>query len=427
MMKKIFFALALVAFATTATAQDKVVRKARTLKEEVQNLVALPQRDEKQEAELKAKLAECMEMITPTLNNPETKKEIANAWDIKAQLHMYEFNPLLNQIIAKQPTDTAKFAENVYASLDAMENCYKATQALGIPAEKDIYTIANKLKVVQFRPYIAFCGQMFFQNQQHAKALDAFKRWMNYPKTYSILGADAAQLAQDESTSQIAYYTCLAAYFAKDYKTVLEYMPQARQYTDEKEQCNQLYLTVLIEQGDTAAWLKAGKEIVMEDPSTNEGVAQNILAYYFNRGDFKTAQGFADEILAADANSKLGNYAKGLVFMNDHKYTDAITYFDKATEADPTFSDAFFNAGVCYSNIGYDKNEALTGKKMTVAQQNAEIKKVKDEYAKAEPYFLKVKELEPDNPHKWATRLRTVYYILGNKAKESEMAKLVGE
>ena len=49
----------------------------------------------------------------------------------------------------------------------------------------------------------------------------------------------------------------------------------------------------------------------------------------------------------------------------------------------------------------------------------------KDEYAKAEPFFLRVRELEPDNPHKWASRLSTVYYILEDKAKQAEMDKLL--
>jgi hypothetical protein len=62
---------------------------------------------------------------------------------------------------------------------------------------------------------------------------------------------------------------------------------------------------------------------------------------------------------------------------------------------------------------------------MTAAQQKAEIQKVKDEYAKAEPFFLRVRELEPDNPHKWASRLSTVYYILEDKAKQAEMDKLL--
>jgi tetratricopeptide (TPR) repeat protein len=268
---------------------------------------------------------------------------------------------------------------------------------------------------------------MFFQNGQHKKALDAFRRWINYPKTYSILEDNAAALAADEQTAQIGYFACLAAYFAKDYSALMEFMPLAKTYDKEKDQVNQLLLTSYIEQGDTLSWLKAGHEIVMADPSANEAIAQNLLAYYFNKNDSKGALAFTEEFLSADPDSKIGNYAKGLVLMNDRKYQDAITYFQKAIDADPEFSDAYYNAGVCFSNIGYDMNDALTGKKMTAAQQKVEIDKVKDEYAKAEPFFLKVKELEPTNTHKWASRLSTVYYILGDKAKQKEMEDLLGE
>ena len=426
-MKKVLFAIALALVASSAMAQDKVIRKARLIKDEVQNLVATPNRNEKQEAELKTKLAQCMEMLEPTFTSPETKKELANAWDIKAQLHSYILSPLLDKAIAKEVTDTAQLAQNLFASLDAIQKCYNATQELGLKGEKDPYTVPNKLNVLKFRPIVAYCGQMFFQNQQFPQAVDAFKRWMTYPQTYTILGPDAATLAEDEQTPQIAYYTCLAAYFAKDNEVFNQFIDQARQYTQEKDQVNQLYLTHFIEQGDTASWLKAGREIVVADPAANDAVAQNILAYYFNKGDFKTAQGFADELIASDANSRLGNYAKGLVFMNDHKYKEAIPFFVKATETDPSFSDAYYNAGVCWSNYGYDINESLSGKKMTTQQFNAAVQPVKDAYKEAEPFFLKVQELEPENTHKWATRLRTVYYILGNKAKEAEMAKLVGE
>jgi len=422
-MKKILFAVALFAVAGTAVAQDKVVRKCRDLKEEVQNLVANPQRSEKETTQMNEKIKQCMEMLSPTLTSPETKKELANAWDIKAQMHKYKFAPLLENVINKQPTDTAGLAENIYAALDAMEECYKATQVLGLKGDKDPYTQPNKSDVIKFRMYVAFCGQMFFQNGQHKKALDAFRRWMNYPQLYTILGADAQQLAQDETTPQMAYYTCLCAYFAKDNKAFNEFIPKAREYTQEKAQVNQLYMANLLETGDTVQWLKVGREVVAEDPTTSEGVAQNILAYYFNHDDQASAMAFADEILAADELSKIGNFAKGVVLMNQKKYEEAIPFYDKAIEVDPEFSDAYFNAGVCWSNHGYDLNEALAGKKMTQAQFNEAVKPVKEAYAKAEPYFLKVQELEPDNTHKWAARLSTVYYILENKAKQAEMDK----
>lgn len=422
-MKKILFAVALFAVAGTAVAQDKVVRKARELKEEVQNLVANTQRSEKETAQMNQKIQQCLEMLEPTFTSPETKKELANAWDIQAQIYKFKFAPLLDNVIKKEPTDTTALAEYIYQALNAMEECYKATQALGLKGEKDPYTKPNKADVVRFRQYIAFCGQMFFQNGQHDKALDAFSRWMSYPQTYTILGDDAQVLAEDETTAQMAYYTCLCAYFGKNHKAFMEFIPKAREYTQEKSQVNQLYLADLWEQGDTLQWLKVGREVVVEDPSANDGIAQNILAYYFNHDDQTNAMAFADEIIAADELSKIGNYAKGIVLMNQKKYEDAITFFDKAIDVDPEFSDAYYNAGVCWSNHGYDLNEALTGKKMTPAQFKEAVQPVKDAYAKAEPYFLKVQELEPDNTHKWASRLATVYYILENKAKQTEMEK----
>lgn len=431
-MKKVLFAIALFAVAGTASAQDKVVRKARDLKNEIQDLLATPDKKEKEVLAMNQKLAQCMEMIEPTLTNPETKKELANAWDVKAQLHVYTFSPLLDQVIKKEPTDLNKLAQNIYDALDAMEKCYQVTQEMGLKGDKDPYTTPNQQNVIKFRPYVAYLGQMFFTEGQNTKdnakfnsAVDAFSRWMRYPKAYTILGKEAETLANDEQTPQIAYFTCLSAYFAKNHQVFMEFIPEARKYTQEKEQVNQLYLADLIEQGDTVAWLKAGREIVVGDPAGTEGVAQNILAYYFSHNDNVNAMAFAEEILAADEYSKLGNYAKGLVLMNDKKYEAAIPFFDKAIETDSEFSDAYYNAGVCWSNYGYDINESLTGKNMTQAQYNNAIKPVREAYAKAEPYFLKVKELEPDNPHKWASRLSTVYYILENKAKQAEMEKLL--
>ena len=422
-MKKILCAIALVAIATNGMAQDKIVRKARTLKEEVQNLVAQKDKKEKEVLEMNNKLQQCLDMIEPTLTSSETKKELANAWDIKAQLYKYKFSPLLDNIINKEPTDTAALAEYIYTSLDAMEQCYKAEKET---AKELIYSKLNQVDVARFRPYLAYCGQMFFQNGQHKKAADAFRRWLDYTQTYTILEGQESE-SETAQRPQIAYYTCLASYFSKDYKTIAAYMPQARKYTDEAQQVNQLWLTSLIEQGDTTAWLAASKEVVFNDPSSNEGVAQNILAYYFGKDKADQAIEFTSKLLESDPDSKLGNYAMGLVRMNEHKYQEAITFFDKAIEADPNYSDAYYNAGVCYSNIGYDINEAISGKKLTQAQNNAEIAKVKAEYAKSEPYFLKVQDLEPNEVHKWATRLRTVYFIIGDKAKEKEMSDLIGD
>ncbi|MCR5180446.1 MAG: hypothetical protein K6C30_04435 [Bacteroidaceae bacterium] len=432
-MKKIICAIALLTAALSVSAQDGVVRKARYKLEEAQNLAANKERTEKEDAKLKELISTTLEQIEPTLTSPETKKQKANAWDIKANLELFQINPIIDNLQKDQAIDTIEFARLVSAALDAIEHCYQEEVASGIleKYKKDntvtVYSMKNKLYAMNCRQYLAFCGQMFFTNHQYDKAVEAFKKYMHFGELYTIVAEETKLNPDDENTARMAYFTCLAAYFAKDYKTLGEYISLAKKYTEERGQVDQLELTALIEQGDTTAWLEAGKRIVIEDPQTNEGIAQNMLAYYFSHNDTKGAAEFTEALLGADPNSKIGNYAKGLTLMNDKKYAEAIPFFETATEADPDFSDAFYNAGVCYSNIGYDINEALTGKKMTAAQQKAEIQKVKDEYAKAEPFFLRVKELEPDNVHKWASRLSTVYYILGDKAKQAEMDKLLGE
>lgn len=430
-MKKIICAIALLTATLSVSAQDGVVRKASYKMEEINSLMGNQERSAKEEAKLQELIISTQEMIEPALTSPETKKKKAEAWGIKSTLLLYQVNPLVDHLQKDQPIDTVNFSNLVIKALDAIEQCYLEEKASGIleKAKKDntlnVYSIKNKLYALNCRQYLAFCGQMFFTNHQYDKAVDAFKKYMNFSDTYSIVAEETKMDPNDPNTAKMAYFTCLAAYFNKDYKTLGEFMPMAKKYTDDINQVNQLEMTAYIEQGDTLGWLNAGKKIVLADPQSNDGIAQNILAYYFNKQDTNGATAFTEELLSADPDSKIGNYAKGLTLMNTKKYSEAIPFFDKAIQADPEFSDANYNAGVCYSNIGYDINESLTGKKMTPAQQKAEIQKVKDEYAKAEPYFLRVKELEPENPHKWASRLSTVYYILENKAKQAEMDKLL--
>ena len=113
------------------------------------------------------------------------------------------------------------------------------------------------------------------------------------------------------------------------------------------------------------------------------------------------------------------------LYQHEKDYEKAIPYFDKAIEIDPEYVDAYYNAGVCYSNIGYEINEKLNSanKKVSQAEWDKSIAPVKANYKKAEPYFLKVKELRPDDSDLWAGRLSIVYYILGDKKKQAEYDK----
>ena len=398
-MKKILCSIALMLAVSTAFGQDKLVRKAQSLIEE-------------------NKLDEAQTVLTEALTSGKTKK-IALAWDVQGDIYQRVFAAELNKAAASQPLDTMKFAKNLYACIDAYEKCNELDE------DKEFYQ-KNKGNAMKFRTFYMYCGQFFFNNRQYSDAFTAYDKWLTYPQTVKLVENEAKILKDSVfDENQIAYYACLAAYNDKNYQNVEKYINQALKYDKELETVRQLRLTTYLEQGDTANWVKSSKEFALSGVKA-ETVAQNLLAYYLDKKDEASALAFADELLAKDPNSKIGNYSKGVVLFGQNKFADAVTYFVKTTEIDPTFSDAFYNAGVCYCNEGYALNEKISNnKKLTAAQNNEEIKKVKAYYEKALPFFLKVKELEPDNVSRWASRLSTVYYIMGDKAKQKEMDALL--
>lgn len=398
-MKKILCSIALMLAVSTAFGQDKLVRKAQSLIEE-------------------NKLDEAQTVLTEALTSGKTKK-IALAWDVQGDIYQRVFAAELNKAAASQPLDTMKFAKNLYACIDAYEKCNELDE------DKEFYQ-KNKGNAMKFRTFYMYCGQFFFNNRQYSDAFTAYDKWLTYPQTVKLVENEPKILKDSVfDENQIAYYACLAAYNDKNYQNVEKYINQALKYDKELETVRQLRLTTYLEQGDTANWVKSSKEFALSGVKA-ETVAQNLLAYYLDKKDEASALAFADELLAKDPNSKIGNYSKGVVLFGQNKFADAVTYFVKTTEIDPTFSDAFYNAGVCYCNEGYALNEKISNnKKLTAAQNNEEIKKVKAYYEKALPFFLKVKELEPDNVSRWASRLSTMYYIMGDKAKQKEMDALL--
>lgn len=402
------FSIALLLLAGGVSAQDKLVKKARTQVEESKET----QKDGSVILN-KEKLNEAQQTLTPAMTSGTTK-DMAAAWDLQGDIYQLIFGEELNKAAVKMPLDTTLFYDNLNACLDAYEKCNAVD-------EKQKFVAKNKGNVKKFRTYLIYGGQFFSANGQHEKAFDAFDRWLEFPQTYKLVAGDPA--VQKDSLideNMIAFYACLSAYNAKRFDLLDKHMEQALHYQKELSTVRQMCLLSYLEQGDTAKWVATSKKFALED-MTNEVTAQNLLAYFFEKSDYASALAFADELIAADPENKIANYTKGVVLFNQGKNAEAIPFFEKTIQIDPNYSDAYFNAGVCYCNQGYELNESIGSKKLTVAQGKIEIEKVKDFYRKAEPYFLKVKELNPDRPERWASRLKTVYYIIEDKAKEAEM------
>ena len=357
------------------------------------------------------KIDEAQGYLTEALTSGETKN-MSKAWDLQGEIYQRIFSIELNKASQKQPLDTTKFEKNLFDCLNAYEECNEYDT-------KKEYFEKNKANIKKFRQFVYYAGVFNLQNGKYKEAYNALDKWMKYPTTYKLIEGDPSML--NDSTvdkAEVGYYACLAAYQAKDMNNVSTYLNEAMNYERDIKTVRQLHLTSLLEKGDTAEWVNVARKYAVEDEIT----AQNLLAHYSRSGNNQAALDFAESLIAADPENIIANYAKGVVLYESKKYEEALPFFDKCTEIDPMYVDAFYNGGLCCQRIGMSKNEEIVGKKFkTKAELDSELNKVKDWFRKAETYFVTLKDLVPDEPNRWAYQLKSIYYTLEDKEKEAEM------
>jgi tetratricopeptide (TPR) repeat protein len=254
-------------------------------------------------------------------------------------------------------------------------------------------------------------------------AYDAFDKWLNVPKLSIFNGKDAFANDTTFDKSMIAYYACLSGYQAKDYAKALAHFDEASNYKKEQDQVYLLKAQVLNEQKDTVKWAEFMRETALKFPD-HPSFAQNMLAYYQIKNRTEDALKFADELIAKDPSNKVAYSAKGVALFGQQKFLDAAEFFKKAAELDPTYADAWLNAGLCYYNAAGDATIKLPKNFRSTAYAQGAVK-VKDLYRKAEPFFIHYRELKPDDTASWAHRLRFIYQTTDQPEKVKEMDKII--
>ncbi len=414
-MKKVLCSMAFLVTVGAVNAQDKLVKKSRALLDESVKIVELEGGVKKNSFDIQ-KIEEAHAMLQPALTSGQTKN-MAMAWDLQGDIYQRIFAPELDKAAAKEPFDTIKLAENLMACLNAYDKCYEVDA-------KQEYTQKNKGNLCNFRDYHAYLGQFFYQGHKYEEAGEQFAKWLSYGKDHKMVENEPAILNPTTmEPAQIAYFAMLMANQLKDYDKVIALKDMALEYKEDGETPRKCVLLAYHEKGDMDTWIKLSKQYAKE--TSDETYAQNLLAYYLNKGQKDEALVFADELLAINPDNMIANYLKGTVLMDNEKPMEALVYFEKTIEVDPEYVDAYLQAGICHTREGNRINNEISNKKMTKAQNDAEIENVKDCYRKAKPFVEKAMELQPDKPERWAAIMSNIYYVLGEKEKQAEMDALV--
>ncbi|MGN1262964.1 MAG: tetratricopeptide repeat protein [Prevotella sp.] len=412
-MKRLTFLAALAALATTAFAQDDLVKQAQKLSD-------------------KGEFEEAIKVITPALTSEQTADKAA-AWNTLSNIYYNKFISL-DKIGAEYKLkqsgpqcDSLEMYNCIVESYVAASKCDEYDSQLNEKGKAKLkYRKESQERFFNGRFQLIFAGQYFHSVKDDNRALKAWGLYVDSANDPLFTGVD---MSKDQNRSLIAYYAGLLAYQAKDFQAAGKYAEIAAEDPERAADANEIVLFSKRDGAKTAedslAYVNTLKELHKQNPD-EERYFNMLQNYYVGAGNLKELGAWAEEEIALNANNKMAWALKGEVEMNNQQWDEAVKSYQKAAEIDPTFVQVIFNSGVCLNSKAIELKDKLADKK-TGGLTTENVNKVKVVLTEAKGYLEKARELDPSQEKvKWAYPLYQIYYSLGDKAKSAEMEALLG-
>ena len=403
-MKRVLFSMVLLLAAGFTFAQEKNVKEAKSIANEV-----------------KPNFAQAEKLINGALTNAETKDN-AETWDVAGFIQKRINEKEMENAYLRKPYDTLK----VYNSaLNMCKYYFKCDELAQIPNEKgkikNKYRKSNSAAILAARPNLINGGIQFFNLDKNKEALDFFATYVDV--AINPMFEKENLLQTDTVLPQIAYYASLAAAKMEDYPSVLKYAPYAKEDKEVGKYAMEFISTALKAQGDTVKWIASLKDGIQKYPE-HSFFFGHLIDYYSNNNKFDEAMQFADDMLAKDPNNTFYLYVKGYLYHNMKDYEKAIEFYNKTIKVDPNYAEAYSNLGLIYCLQAQDFSE-----KATTDVNNPKYKEdqatLKVFYEKARPNYEKARELKPEQKDLWLNGLYRVYYNLQMGPEFDEIEKLM--
>lgn len=403
-MKRGLFSIVLLMVVSFAFAQQKNVRDAKTIANDV-----------------KPDFKKAESLINEALKNPETMNDAAT-WDAAGLVQKRIIEEEMKNAYLQKPFDTLRAYNSV---LKMYEYFLKCDELAEVPNEKgkikNKYRKTNATTMLAERNNLVSGGIEYFNVNDAANALKFFGTYVE-SASYPMLNEKGNLAVSDTLLPQIAYYAVLAASNSENPDMVLKYAPVASKSKnkDEASTSMQLMSDALKSKGDTIAWIKSLQDGILAFPE-NQFFFANLVDYFSSSNQPQKAMEFADNMLSKEPNNPLYLYVKAYLFHNMNEYDNAITYYKKATDVDPNYAEAYSNLGLVYIMKAQQSADAASADLTDTKSQEA----VKSYYQEAKVYLEKARQLKPDVKELWAPGLYRVYYNLNMEPEFLEIEKLM--
>lgn len=409
-MKKILMMAMMAATATTAFAQDALVKDAKKLL-------------------TKSDFDAAISTLAPALTSSETLDKAA-AWNLQTDIYYQQFSKLQEEAIKSGVTGGAVDSVKMFdAAINAWEAALKCDEVSQLPDAKgkvkNKFRSANQLRFKQHGVALVQGGQHFYNLKDYDKALKAWKLYLGLKD--SPIFADVKDMPQDPFYYDIAYYVAFLSYQQKYFDDAVSYAKLTAQDPQRADDANEILLFAMKDncktQEDTLKYVEHVKELHKAQPEVERYF--NLLVDYYSRVQDNTVmEKWAEEEVALTPQNKTAWFLKGYALMAQEKWDDAVEAYKKGIEVDPNYTECYFNIGVCMNSKARALQDQLADKNGNIT--TADFEKVKDILRESKGFLEKAKEQDPIREKcNWAYPLYQIYYSLGDEANANEMEKLV--
>ena len=404
-MKKVLFTAALFFAACAASAQESVVKEAKSAK---------------------ANPEEAAKIIEPALADPTTAND-PETWKLAGdfQKAIYD-DENMKLYLPGGKADTARLYNSLAKMFEYYMKCDEVEQAKVKSGELKKPKLRKKLakELATVRPQLTNAGIEAFNSNNYPNALKYFGLFVDAPA--SPVFEDNAEIKNDTLTPLFANYAALAANFVKDNAAIIKYATIGKEHKEEGYR-SLMCLAEVYGKGETpdsAQWLATIKEGVEKFPA-QEYFIGNLMDFYIQKGKVDEGLTQIDAVLAKNP-SPYFMYVKGVLQYEKKDYDAAIATFNEIIAKNAEFvAEAYSKIGDCYFFQRQSIEEETSKISMDDPKYAEGEAKVKDFYSKAQPFYEKAKELAPDNKQLWGQFLLRIYWKL-NKAEYDALEKELG-
>lgn len=401
-MKRVLLTVALCVTASASFAQKKAVNDA-------------------QNSAKSNNFDEARALIKGALENPESKDD-AKTWYVAGFIEDQQFSTeRTKQILGQEPNEPVMYE----ALINILPYFVKAYDLDQLPNEKGKVKprFAKDIKNTLSANHVYYIngGAYYFDERDYKKAYEFFDQYLQISDLPMFKGEPTAE--RDSNFMTVQFYAAVAATQMENPQLAIAALERAKETGFRGNDVYQ-YLAYEYEQlQDNENLERTLKEGMAKYPE-EKYYLMSLINNYIYAGKNEEALQYLNTAIAQEPNNAQLYDVMGRVYESGLKdYDNAETYFAKALELDPNYTDAMSNLGRIYYNQAINK---LGDANMIsdAKQYQEESAKAKEYFRKALPYFEKAHQLNPDDTEPM-TALRSIYYNLNmNDEFEAIEAKM---